>query len=187
MAGKPFHLYPQERGPFSGAQPFDLFARDVIHSLDVCPIDFDPVVRLKNAKRERIDLPRRTADAVCVVLHHEHHRQLLLFRKADRLEEITLARRRIADRRHDEIWFSIELDAPGNAAGRQELGAGGCRHAPDVAIGVTIMRRHLAPATLAFALGHIIQRELARSDAATEHQRPIPVVRTNVIVRLHQK
>ena len=185
VAGKAFHLHPQKAGPFSGAQSLDRFARHVVNGLDIRPVDFDPVVRLKHAQRERIDLPRRTADAVTVVLHHEHHRQLPLLRKANRLEKIPLARRRIADGRDDEVWFAIEFDAPGDAAGGEKLRAGRGRHAPDVAIGVTVMRWHLAPAALALALRHVIERQLARRDAATEHQRAIAIVGDDVIARLH--
>ena len=37
VAGKPFHLHPQKAGPFSGAQPFDRFARDVITAWTFVP------------------------------------------------------------------------------------------------------------------------------------------------------
>ena len=99
----------KKTGPFSGAQPFDRLARHVVNGLDIGPIDIDPVVRLKHAQRERIDLPRRAADAVSVVLHHEHHRELPFLRKADRLEEIALPRRRVADGRDDKFGLPSSL------------------------------------------------------------------------------
>jgi hypothetical protein len=48
------------------------------------------------------------------------------------------------------------------------------------------MRRHLPPVALAFSLGEIIKRQLARGDTAAEHQRAVPVVRNDIIAFLHR-
>src|SRR5262249_55591006 len=116
-----------------------------------------PVVRLKNIDRKRIDLPRRTADSVAVVFDHKQHWQFPFLGKADRFEKVTLSGSGIADSGNNEIRFAIEFEAPGDSARREELGAGRGGHTPDVAFGITVVRRHLPAVALAFALREIIE------------------------------
>src|SRR5205085_12493681 len=96
------------------------------------------------------------------------------------------ARRRVADCRDDDVRFAVELDSPGDAATGKKLRAGRRRHAPDSARRITVMRRHLAPVTLSFALRKIIERQFARLDSAAQHQRPIAVIRHDVIAFDHR-
>ena len=188
VAGESLHLHPEKDRPLARAEMRDRFLAGVVNRLHVGSVDLPPVVRLEDVDRERIDLPRRAADAVGVVLDDEEDGQLLLFRETDRLEEIALAGGGIADRRDDEVPFPVELDSPGDAAGRQELRAGRRRHAPDVARGVTVMRRHLPAVALAFALREIIERQLRRGDAAAEDERAVAIIAADVIARFdHQR
>ncbi len=162
----------------------DRFLAGMVDRPNVRPVDLPPVVRLKDIDRERVDLPRRAADPVGVVFDDEKHRQLLLFRKANRLEKIALARRGVANCRNDEVRFRVELDAPGDAAGGEELRAGRGGNAPDVALRVAVVRWHLPAVALPFALGEIIERQLARSHAPAEDQGAIAIITADVITRL---
>jgi len=81
----------------------DRFLSGLVDRPNVRPIDPLPIVRLKDIDREWVDFARRAADPVGIVLDDEKHWQLLLFRKANRLEKIALARRGVADRRNDEV------------------------------------------------------------------------------------
>ena len=148
-------------------------------------INLAPVVRREDAECPRVDLARRTADSVGVVFDDEEHGQLFLFRETNGLEKIALARGGVANGGDDNVGFAIELNAPGDAAGGKKLRAGGRGHAPDVTFGVTEMRRHLAAVALAVALRHVIERELARFDAAPEHERAVPIIRADVIAFVH--
>ena len=47
------------------------------------------------------------------------------------------------------------------------------------------MRRHLSPVTFALSLREIIDGQLPRADATTEHQRAIAIEGDNVIILLH--
>src|SRR4029434_1068204 len=146
--------------PFTRAEMRDRFLPGFVDRPYVRPVYLLPVVRLKDIDRQRVDLPRRAADPVGVVLDDEKHRQLLLFRKADRFEKIALARRRVADRGDDEVRLRVELDPPGDAAGGEKLRAGRGRHAPDVTRRITVVRRHLPAVALALALREISEGQL---------------------------
>ena len=49
----------------------------------------------------------------------------------------------------------------------------------------TVMRRHLSPVTFTLSLREIIDGQLPRADATTEHQRAIAIEGDNVIILLH--
>ena len=186
VAGKPFHVDPEKSGAVPGAHAFERLHPGVVNLLDVAAVDFLPVVRLENIERARIDLPRRTADAVFVVLDDKQHGKLPLLRETDGFEKIALARRRIANGGHDDIHLVVELNAPRDAAGGQKLRSCGRWHAPNLPGRITIMRRHLAPVALSFALRKIIERQLAGRDAPAQDNAAVAVVRDNVIAFLHR-
>ena len=52
---------------------------------------------------------------------------------------------------------------------------------------VAVMRRHLSAVALPFALGEIIERQLARSHAAAEDERAVAIITADVITRLGRK
>ena len=187
VTGEPFHVDPEKGGTTACPHRLERLRTGVVDLLHVASVDLLPVVRLEHVERAGIDLPRRTADAVFVILNHEKHRQLSFLCETDGFEKIALPRRRIADRGHDDVRFAIELDAPGDAAGGQELRPGRRRNAPDFSRRVTIMRRHLPPVALSFPLREIIQRQFARRDSAAEHQPAVAVVRANVIAFHHRQ
>src|SRR5205814_8427947 len=58
-------------------------------------------------------------------------------------------------------------------------------HTPDVFFGAAVMRRHLSPVTFALGLREIIDGQLPRADATTEHQCAIAIEGDNVIILLH--
>ena len=165
----------------------DRFLSGLVDRRHIGPVDLLPVVRLKDIDRERIDLARRAADPVGVVLDDEKHRQLLLFRKADRFEKIALARGGVADRRDNEIRLGVEFDSPGDAAGGEELRAGWGGDTPDIALRVAVVGRHLPAVALPFALREIIERQLARGHAATEDEGAVAIIAADVIARLGGK
>jgi hypothetical protein len=186
VAREPFHVHPEKNGAAAGAHRLERLHAGVVDLLDIAAVDFQPVVRLEDVERARIDFAGRAADAVLVVLDDEEHRQLPLFRETDRFEEIALARCRVADRSDHNVRFFIELDAPRDAARGQKLRAGRRRDAPNSSRRVTVMRRHLAAVTLAFALRKIIERQLARRDPAPEHERAVAVIRHDEIALDHR-
>ena len=187
MTGKPLHVHPEKDRSFAGAELRDRFLPGFVDRPTSAPSIFLPVVRLKDIDRERVDLPRRAADPVAVVFDNEKHRQLLFFRKTNRLEKIALTRRGIADCGNDEVRFGVELDAPGDAAGGEELRAGRGGDAPDVSLGVAVVRGHLPAVALPFALREIIERQLARSHAAAEDEGAVAIISADVITRLGRK
>ena len=184
VTGKSLHFYPEKSGAISGTDFLHRFSCSVVNFADLSAVNFSPVVRLKRIERERIDFSRRGADAVGVVFDQEQHRQFFFLGKTNRFEEIALSSGGVADRGNDKIIFAVEFDAPGHAASREKLRAGGRRHAPDVAFGIAVMRRHHAPAAAGFSFRKIFQRQLARGHATTEDQAAIAIVRNNVVARI---
>ncbi len=83
--------------------------------------DLAPIVLLENVQRERIRFPRRHADAIGVVLYEKEHGKFLFFRETDGLEKISLACCGVTYCRDNNIFLSIKLDAPGDAARRKKL------------------------------------------------------------------
>src|SRR5439155_1884301 len=146
----------------------------------VLPVDPTPVVRLENVQRERIGIARGHADAVGVVFDEKEQRKFLLPGETNRFEKISLASRGIADRRYDEIFFAVQLNAPGNAACGKKLRT--CRgwHTPDVQLCVAVMRRHLAATAARVALREIFETELPGGHAAPEHEPAIPLIRDDI-------
>src|SRR5262249_11149490 len=91
---------------------------------------------------------------------------------------------RITDRSDHEIGLAVDLDTPGNSAGGEQLGAGRSRHTPDVARGITVMRRHLPSVALPVALREIIESQLGRSYSAAKDKSAVSIIAANVIARL---
>ena len=185
VAGEPFHFYPPKTRPAAGTHFFHRTRRRVVNSLDVFADKLGPVVRFENAEREWIYFPGRSADSVSVVFHNEQDRQFSFFGETNRFEKIALTCRRIADGGDDDIFLSIQLNAPGNSACGQELRAGGRRHTPNVKIGIAIMRRHHPTAAARFALGKIFEPQLFGRHSAPEDQSAVTIKRNNVIIRIH--
>src|SRR5262245_53993778 len=118
MTRQPFHLDPEKERSAAAANFLERFSRRSVNPLDVLSFNLAPLVLLANVQRERIRFPRRHADAVGVVLHKKEHRKFFFFRETDCLEEISLARRRVTYCRNNDIFLSIELNAPGDPARR---------------------------------------------------------------------
>ena len=116
-----FHLDPEKERSAAAANFFEGFIRRIVNLLDVLSFDLAPVVLLENVQRERIRFPRRHADAVGVVFHKKEHGKFLFFREADGLEKISLTRCGVTYCRDDDIFLSIKLNAPGDAARRKKL------------------------------------------------------------------
>src|SRR5207245_6598785 len=112
---------------------------------------------LKNIQCERIRLARWHADAVGVVFDEKEQGKFLLFGETDRFKKISLPSRGIADGSYNEIFFAIELNAPGDAARGEQLRSGRRGHTPDVQVCIAVMRRHLAPAAPGVSLGEIFE------------------------------
>src|SRR6202011_1588227 len=87
VAGEPFHSYPPKMRSAAGPHFFNRCRGCIVNSLHVFSGELLPFVWLKNAERERIDFPRRTADAVSIVLDHKQSWQLSFFRETNRLEK----------------------------------------------------------------------------------------------------
>src|SRR5207249_1082018 len=121
--------------------------------LHVFSIYSAPVVRIENVQREGIRLARGHANPVGVVFHEKEQGKFLLFGETDRFKKISLSGGSVAYCGDDKICFAVELNAPGDAAGRQQLRSGWRRHTPDVQICIAVMRRHLAPAASRVSLG----------------------------------
>ena len=160
------------------------FLPGLVNRHHVGAIELSPVVRLEDVDRERIDFAGRAADPVAVILDHEKDRKLPLLGETDRFKKIALPGGGVADRGDDEVRFAIELDPPGDPAAGQKLRAGRRRHAPDVALGVAVMRRHLPAVALTFALREIIQRQLRGGDPASEHERAVAIITADIIARV---
>ncbi len=111
--------------------------------------------------------------------------KFFLFGETDRFKKISLPSRGVADGGYNEIFFAIELNAPGDAAGGEQLRTGRRRHTPDVQVRVAVMRRHLAPAASGISLGEIFETKLPRGHAAPEHQSAVAIIRNDVIARFH--
>src|SRR5262249_44313539 len=86
---------------------------------------------------------------------------------------------------HDEIFFAVQLNAPGDAARRKQLRTGRRRHAPDMQIRITVMRRHLPTAAPGVALCKIFETELARRYSAPEHKTAVAIIRHDMVVCFH--
>src|SRR4029434_7729026 len=97
------------------------FGRRIVNLLDVLSFDLPPIFLLENLTSERGCFPRRDADAIGVVLDEKEHGKFLFFRETDCLKEISLARRGVTYRRDNNIFPSIELNAPGDATRRKKL------------------------------------------------------------------
>ena len=187
MAGKPLHFHPEKDRTFARAEVCARLLTRIVDRHHVRAVHFAPVVRLEHVDGERINPARRAADPIAVVLDHEEHGQLPLFGKTNRFEKIALTRCRVADCGDDDIFLSIQLNAPGHSACGQELRAGGCRHTPNVQIRIAVMGGHLPAAASGVALGEIFEAKLARRHAAPENKTTIPIIRNDVIFRLHEE
>ena len=185
MARQPLHDHPQKGRTFPGPDLLNRFESDVVNFLDILSLDLLPVSRLKHSQRERIDFPRRAADAVSVVLNNEKDRQFLFFCETNRFEEITLPRGGVTDGGDHQILLFVELDSPSNAAGREELRTSGRGHAPNMQAGMAIVRRHLPAAASGIALGKIFQGKLLRGHASSKNKAAVAIIRHDVIVWLH--
>src|SRR5438046_2600369 len=114
-------LDPEKVRSAAGANFLERFSRRIVNLLDVLSFDVAPVLLLENIQRERVRFPRRHADAVGVVLDKKEHGKFLFFRETDCLKKISLARRGVTYRRDNDIFLSIQLNAPGDAARRKKL------------------------------------------------------------------
>ena len=187
MAGKPLHLHPEKRWSVAGANFLHRCTRCLINFLNILAVDLLPIARLKNAEHQWIGLPCRHTDAVGVVFNDEKYGQFLFFRERNRFEEIALASRGVTDCRDDKIVSTINLNAPGNSACGEKLRTGRRRHTPDMQIRVTVMRRHLPAAASGIAFREIFKTKFARRHTASENETAVPIVRHDVIVRLHEE
>ena len=68
-------------------------------------------------------------------------------------------------------------------AGRQ-LRAGRRRHAPDVALGVAVVRRHLPAVTLTIRASRSNRAPAPRGDPAPEHERAVAIITADIIARV---
>src|SRR5207245_6828560 len=105
--------------------------------------------------------------------------------ETDRFKKISLPSRGIADGSYNEIFFAIELNAPGDAARGEQLRSGRRGHTPDVQVCIAVMRRHLAPAAPGVSLGEIFETQLAGRHAAPEHESAVAIIRNDVIAGFH--
>ena len=185
MTGEPLHLDPEKEWPTTGADFVERFSCRVINLLHVFSIDSAPVVRIENVQRERVRLPRRHADAVRVVFDEKEQWKCLFFGETDRFKEISLSGGSVAYCGDHKICFAVELNAPGDAAGREQLRSGWRRHTPDVQIRIAVMRRHLPPAASRVSLGEIFKAKLTRGHTAPEYQSAVAIVGNDVIARFH--
>ncbi len=186
MTGQPLHGHPEKGRTFPGPDFFNRFEGDVVNFLDIVSLDLLPFTRLKHLQRERIDFSRRAADAVTVVLDDEKDGQFFFLCETNSFEEITLPRGGVTDGRDHEIFLFVEFDTPRDAACRKELRAGGRGDAPNVQVGVAIVRWHLPAAASSIALGKIFQSKLARRHASSKNKAAVAIIRHDVIVLLHR-
>src|SRR5437588_12885428 len=107
--------------PAAGAHLFHCRLGGIVNSLDVFAGELLPLVRLKNAERERIYFPGRSANAVSVVFHNEQDLQFSFFGETNRFEKIALASGGIANRRDNDIFLSIQLNTPSHSTRGKEL------------------------------------------------------------------
>ena len=121
MTRQAFHLDPEKVRSAAGVNFLERFSRRIVNLLDVLSFDVAPVLLLENIQRERVRFPRRHADAVGVVLYEKEYGKLLFFRETDCLKKISLARRGVTYCRDNDIFLSIQLNAPGDAARRKKL------------------------------------------------------------------
>src|SRR5207247_2159860 len=110
------HFDPEKEGPSAGTNLLKRVCCGVMNLLYVVTVDLLPIVRVKNTECERIGFASRHADAVGVIFDDEQERQCLFLSERNCFEEIALARRGIANRCDHDIFFAIELNAPGDAA-----------------------------------------------------------------------
>ena len=136
-------------------------------------------------------------DRVAVVLDHEEHGQFADARGRQRLPELALAGRAVADRDVDDlvvlelrVAIGNVLDALvehagfGAADGLQALRAGRARLRDDVELLVAPVRRHLPAAAVRIVLGaDAAQEHLERRHAEHQAQRAVAVVRIEPVVR----
>jgi hypothetical protein len=176
VAGEALELAPQEDRPLALAQARERLLRLGVHDLGVGAVDDAPLGLVEHVDGERVRLPRRGRDAVGVVLDEDEEGELFLHREADRLVEIPLPRGRIADGGDDDAVLAVELQAPGHAAGGQELRAERRRHADDVELPAREVRRHHAAARGGGALGEILEREVLRRHPASEAEAAVAIV-----------
>ena len=139
VAGQPLHDDPQKSRTFPSPDFLNRFEGDVMNFLDIVSLDLLPFTWLKNLQRERIDFPRRAADAVSVILDNEKDGQFLFLCETNRFEEITLPGGGVTDGSDHQIFLFVEFDTPRDAAGRKKLRAGGRGHAPNVQVCVAVV------------------------------------------------
>ena len=181
VAGKALHLDPKENRALTGAQFRDGLLGLGMHGFDIRAIDHAPQSRIDRTERQRIGLPRRRGNSVGIVLDHDHHGQLALDGETHGLVEIALPGRRLARAGDDDAVLAIQLHAPGDATGGDELRAGRRGHAHDVQFARRIVRRHHPTAGDRIAPGEILQSQVPRRDAAPHAHPSIPVVRRQII------
>ncbi len=138
----------------------------------------------------------RDRDRVAVVLHEEEDGQLQVARGVQRLPELALARRPVADGYVDdfilleelcpapELGDELEAVAGLGAADRlQELGPRGARLGDDVVLGVAPVRGHLpAAARGVVSGGDPLEQHLVGGDAEPQAERAVPVVGVEPVV-----
>src|SRR4029077_8322576 len=98
VTGEAFHHHPEKKRSFSGANVSEGFRGFLIDLLNVCAIQFPPIIRLHHIKGAGIYFASGAADAVTVVFDDEQERQLFFLRETNGFEKIALPRCSIANR-----------------------------------------------------------------------------------------
>ena len=185
VTGEPLHLDPEKERPAAGADLVERFGCRVINLLHILSIDLAPVLWIENTQRQGVRFACGHADAVRVIFDKKEQRQFLLFGETDRFKKISLPSGGVTHCGHDQIFFAVELNAPGDPASGKQLRTGRRGHTPDVQVRIAVMRRHLAPTAPGVSLGEIFESQLARRHAASEHESAVAIIRNDVIAGFH--
>ena len=191
-----------QRGAHTGAHTRDHLRGEGAHRVVVAAVDrvhleaAEPPHQLVDRRRRLVD--GRHRDRVAVVGDDEQHREVQRARRVEALPEVALRGRALPERhvgqlvavggRAREMRPARQVPRRLGASDRGEaLAAGRARLRDDVAVGVPPVRGHLpTPRRRVGGAAHRLEQDRGRRDAEPEHERLVPVVREEPVVRRPQ-
>ena len=166
--------------------PFPHRAKGVEHVQAVAVDDLDILVAREVVRGVEVGglVALGDRNPVGVVLHDEDDRQFLARSAVDRLGEVALGGRGLADRTEHDRLLAVGLDRAGEARRVLRVARDAGRHALDADGRLGEVVRHVAAARGDVGrLRHAVQEDLLGGQAGREAGRQVPVIREEVVAR----
>ena len=184
---EPVRLGLDERGALAGPGPGHGGLGGGVDVEDVVAVDHHAVEAVGGGPVGHVGhrrlLPHPDGDGVAVVLAHEDGGQPVDAREVERLVEVALRGRRLAEPGDGDLVVAPDGGGQGQAGGVGELGADGRRAGDDPEPARAPVVRHLAtPGVGVVALGQHGQEDLIRRHAQGEDHADVAVVREGDVV-----